>query len=599
MKETTLARFKTLAALLLLLFLFASIVVIVSNISEVRDPRSKAAAETVIISADFDGYVGGGCDDSGSVVQIGGSVGVNYRGYIRFPLSSLPSNLVVTDVKLKVRVTKAAGALDNIQAYNKNGLANPASDSCNTRRDRAGNDSTPYVTNHSFPLSLGLKIVDLGSDADGDIEAARKAAINRFSLGFRKTVEDGTADHFLEAVGAGSDEPRLIITYNTIGPPPPPPGNGGDTGSGNGSSGGSGTNGTSEGGTTGTGGITETISSLKVYLNPPSFLVGKLDALLKVKGTKISKKIQVSSSSSSFTIPTKDALHQGQKYTLVFSGKKFVDKKIAFKASTPTTTVSVGNLVFGDIDGSEKVNSKDLSLLSTYMVEADRRADLKLDQAINALDYSVLLTGLINKGKVEKRGGDTNLSFFITAKGSGLEKDFTVDILADTPGVSSDGVDILLTYDTSMVYLKKVMKSSAYSEFPFLLGSDGKVQITALARKDEPNTGLNVVATLIFEAIKEGDTKIEYTVREPLTTDSNIAGRLSGSDILTTVDSLNLDIGSDDIVSTIERVEPGRNTWIAYLAYSISLLLLFGGFLGAVKRFKRIRKERLSPSKQS
>jgi hypothetical protein len=205
-----------------------------------------------------------------------------------------------------------------------------------------------------------------------------------------------------------------------------------------------------------------------------------------------------------------------------------------------------------------------------------------------------LLTGLINKGKVEKSGGDTNLSFFITAKGSGLGKDFTVDILADTPNTSSDGVDILLTYDPSMIYLKKIMKSAAYSEFPFLLGSDGKIQITALARKDEPNTGLNVVATLVFEAMKEGETKIDYTVREPFTTDSNIAGRLTGSDILTAVDSLNLDIGPDDIVSTIERVGPSRNTWIVYLAYSLSLLLLFGGFLGALKRFKRIRKERLS-----
>ena len=331
-------------------------------------------------------------------------------------------------------------------------------------------------------------------------------------------------------------------------PPPPPPPRSGSTS--NPPSSGS----TSSGSITQTSGISGAISSIKVTLNPVSFLVGEQNSKLSVQGSGVSQDIKLRSDKSSYELSVKGSLPQGITKTLSLAGKNFIDKRKNFIANSDKPSVSLGDLVFGDFDGNQKVNSNDLSLFNKYAKDVDTKGDLNVDNAVNALDFSALLTGLLNNGKIEGVGQDGRLSLKLTTESAKMGEEFTVDVLADTGEKAEDGVDAVISFDTSKLSLSQLNKTNAFKDYTQIQEFEGLVRITALADKDKPISGTNVIATLTFEALSEGETKVEFSLADKGTTESNIASRFSGQDMLASVDNLILDITSDGITGTAETV---------------------------------------------
>jgi len=179
-----------------------------------------AGPQTITLTPGFDGYrrsIDNTCDDSATFLAVGVgylSPGSINRAYIKFPLTNLPGNAEISDVKLEVSVTGTgfAGGTSpvDIQAYNQDGQADPQVDSCATRWIRTANDPTPYVNNDATVFSsTGPKTIQLPPAANTDIENA-KIAVNPFTIAIN---EDNSNDFGGIASSEGGNPPKLIITY--------------------------------------------------------------------------------------------------------------------------------------------------------------------------------------------------------------------------------------------------------------------------------------------------------------------------------------------------------------------------------------------------
>ena len=103
-----------------------------------------------------------------------------------------------------------------------------------------------------------------------------------------------------------------------------------------------------------------------------------------------------------------------------------------------------------------------------------------------------------------------------------------------------------------------------------------------MADKDEPVVGINVVASLIFEALQEGESRIEFSLGEGDTIESNIASRLSGQDTLSTVDNILLNVTPDGISAITETVNAkgsslARTIFLGILILGSAIVLLLLG----------------------
>lgn len=182
--------------------------------------RQFGSGTVTTISADFDGD---SRDDIPSCITSGNlRVGVNvlgqdFRTYIRFPLGSLPATDTITNVDLIVNRVTGFGVdiLADIQAYNTNGQADPSPDTCATRRTRCADDATPYVDDTTVFQGLnGIRTIDLGANADADVEAA-KDGVNRFAIGLNENTAGNNNFFTMEGLeDAGTDEPKLEITHS-------------------------------------------------------------------------------------------------------------------------------------------------------------------------------------------------------------------------------------------------------------------------------------------------------------------------------------------------------------------------------------------------
>ena len=164
------------------------------------------------ITADYDGEV----DGSGTKNDIAGEMYVSCRpkaaypsrSYIRFPLTALPSNIVITQVRLYVYCFGAGGSthLTDIHAYGTNGQEDPQVDTGTTLYDRCASGNL-YVDDSTDLRTTGDKWFILGGSVAQDIINA-KNAVNRFSLALHEEGDN-------EAAGAG-----LTTLENTANPYP-------------------------------------------------------------------------------------------------------------------------------------------------------------------------------------------------------------------------------------------------------------------------------------------------------------------------------------------------------------------------------------------
>jgi hypothetical protein len=142
------------------------------------------------------------------------------RTFIRFPLTDLPSNIIITQVRLYVYCS-AAGAnthLTDIHAYGSNGQENPEADDAATCWTRCASGNL-YVDDSTDLRTTGDKWFVLGGSVAQDIINA-KNAVNRFSLALHEEGDDDSAAVLAGRTSTAYPYPaKLEITYEAVGVP--------------------------------------------------------------------------------------------------------------------------------------------------------------------------------------------------------------------------------------------------------------------------------------------------------------------------------------------------------------------------------------------
>ena len=172
------------------------------------------------ITCDYDGDVTdqGTKDDTFENVN----VGVKYkeyprRVYIRFPLTDLPSNVVISQVRLYVHCNNAGGSahLTDIHAYGTNGQEDPQQDTGLTLYDRCASGNL-YVDDSDALRTEGDKWFVLGGSVAQDIVNA-KNSVNRFSLALHEEGDNDSAATLATLESTGFPYPaKLEITYEVV-----------------------------------------------------------------------------------------------------------------------------------------------------------------------------------------------------------------------------------------------------------------------------------------------------------------------------------------------------------------------------------------------
>jgi len=125
-----------------------------------------------------------------------------------------------------------------------------------------------------------------------------------------------------------------------------------------------------------------------------------------------------------------------------------------------------------------------------------------------------------------------------------------VEVQLDSGDELVEGVDILLYYNPNFLKLKTEngflnTSESIFSTFPSpkVNIKKGEIIFSALASPPKGNfKGKGKIATLTFEAIKKGETTIEFAFTPGATRDSNVSSFSEPKDLLEKVKNLKLKI---------------------------------------------------------
>lgn len=174
-----------------------------------------------------------------------------------------------------------------------------------------------------------------------------------------------------------------------------------------------------------------------------------------------------------------------------------------------------------------------------------------------AFDFDV--KNLIYEASLKARPASFSLA--ASKQEFGSNDSVEVNILLNTGKRTTTGIDVALKYDPQILELQpknpktKIPKNgivnpldfinteySSFDIFPYLKvdKSTGSIFFSALAKPLREVINQGVVGTLVFKAIKPGDTSINLVFEKSSGNDSNIAYR--GRDVLAKVYDLNLKI---------------------------------------------------------
>ena len=174
------------------------------------------------ITADYDGCVENTSPPTKKDTSVSITIGLPTkampnRGFIRFPLDSLPPNAQISQVRLYVYCNTAGGSahLTDIHAYGSNGQEDPSADTDQTLWDRCASGNL-YVDDSDALRTTGDKWFVLGGSVIQDLINA-KNAVNRFSLALH---EEGDNDAYanLNALESNQYPAKLEITYTIPAP---------------------------------------------------------------------------------------------------------------------------------------------------------------------------------------------------------------------------------------------------------------------------------------------------------------------------------------------------------------------------------------------
>ena len=198
--------------------------------------------------------------------------------------------------------------------------------------------------------------------------------------GSKSVSPSSTITYTLSAIGPGGTINKSVTIIETQPPPPPgedpppPPPSGTPPPAGDNS-----------------------ITFLRVTNNPLKELSGGLSINVAVPGTKYITNAILTSFVKELRLEVDvGLLQQNKSYVLKITGDKILSKSVKFKASTYKPTVKVGSIFLGDIDGNNKIDKSDISLMLSNFL--DTKSDLNIDGLVNSLDYSIVLKNQGKKG---------------------------------------------------------------------------------------------------------------------------------------------------------------------------------------------------------
>lgn len=118
-----------------------------------------------------------------------------------------------------------------------------------------------------------------------------------------------------------------------------------------------------------------------------------------------------------------------------------------------------------------------------------------------------------------------------------LNEKFSVEILLDTEGEAVDGADVHLNYPSNILEAVKVIPGDLMSQTMMnkINSEDGSIHFSQITDADSyfTSSGQQMLATVVFKSIKEGNAKVDFDFTAGDTRDSNVAAK--GNDVLNSV----------------------------------------------------------------
>lgn len=146
--------------------------------------------------------------------------------------------------------------------------------------------------------------------------------------------------------------------------------------------------------------------------------------------------------------------------------------------------------------------------------------------------------------------------------------DVTVTIELDTQGSQTDGTDVILTYDPTVLSIQQtdITKGKIYADYPgnSVDSTTGKISVSGIASVSEAYTGKGTFATLKFKvnsAAAAASTNVSFDFdpnNKTKTTDSNVVERGTIADVLSSVTNGAYTVGSGSCAQGIGA--PGAST---------------------------------------
>jgi hypothetical protein len=139
-----------------------------------------------------------------------------------------------------------------------------------------------------------------------------------------------------------------------------------------------------------------TLDSLQLEISVP-YLIGSLKVKVNVGGAD--KEIEVAGSNKSYTLDFKGSnLSLNKEYNLVITSDKTLLRKTKFTPTSSSTNLKVGDLILGDLNQDNTIDSTDQLKLVDSIASQTPAGDVNVDQATNSFDWAILLANFGKKG---------------------------------------------------------------------------------------------------------------------------------------------------------------------------------------------------------
>ena len=146
--------------------------------------------------------------------------------------------------------------------------------------------------------------------------------------------------------------------------------------------------------------------------------------------------------------------------------------------------------------------------------------------------FLLVLLGFLARPNLAFAGA--SLSFSPASKSVMIEDSFEINVVLDTDGVETDGVDLILTYDEMKLAATEAALGDLYdNKINEDFSQPGKIVLQAVSDVGSGFVGTGTVATLNFKAVAGGMAQVSFDMIGESTTDCNVNS--DGEDILASV----------------------------------------------------------------